>query len=50
MEADSRLMRGDKPFIFTNCVTGEGIPAVVSTIRHDVLFDIGPAEQSPLAP
>jgi urease accessory protein len=43
MEADSRLMRGDKPFIFTNCVTGAGIPAVVATIRHDVLFDVAPA-------
>src|SRR6266566_2612088 len=32
MDADSRLMRGDKPFIFTNCVTGQGIPAVVETI------------------
>jgi urease accessory protein len=44
METDSRLMRGDKPFIFTNCMTGEGIPAVVATIRHDVLFDISPAQ------
>jgi urease accessory protein len=43
MEADSRLMRGDKPFLFTNCMTSEGIPAVVATIRHDVLFDIAPA-------
>jgi urease accessory protein len=43
MEADSRLMRGDKPFIFTNCVTGAGIPAIVATIRHDVLFDVAPA-------
>lgn len=43
MEADSRLMRGDKPFIFTNCITGEGIAAALSTIRHDVLFDVVPA-------
>jgi urease accessory protein len=40
MEADSRLMRGDKPFIFTNCRTGEGVPDVISLIRHDVLFDV----------
>jgi urease accessory protein len=46
MEADSRLMRGDKPFIFTNCVTGDGIQAVVATIRHDVLFDVQPAGQA----
>ncbi len=43
MEADARLMRGDKPFIFTNCITGEGIPSVITTIRHDVLFDSAPA-------
>jgi urease accessory protein len=46
MEADSRLMRGDKPFLFTNCVTGEGIPAVVATIRHDILFDMAPAGEA----
>jgi urease accessory protein len=46
MEDDSGLMRGDKPFIFTNCVTGEGIRAVVATMQHDVLFDIAPARQS----
>jgi urease accessory protein len=46
MEADSRLMRGDKPFLFTNCMTGEGIPAVVAAIRHDVLFDMAPAGES----
>jgi len=43
MEEDSRLMRGDMPFIFTNCITGEGIPAVISTLRHDVLFDLAAA-------
>ena len=40
MEADSRLMRGDKPFIFTNCRTGEGVRDVISLIRHNVLFDV----------
>jgi urease accessory protein len=43
MAADSRLMRGEKPFIMTNCHTGEGIPAVVALIAHDVLFDVLPA-------
>src|SRR5580704_6436982 len=28
MAADSRVARGDKPFVFTNCLTGEGIAAV----------------------
>src|SRR5215469_5157682 len=42
MESDSRLMRGEKPFLFTNCMSGEGISAVVARIRHDVLFDVAP--------
>ena len=40
MEHDSRLMRGDKPFVFTNCRTGEGIPALVDADPHDILFDL----------
>ena len=40
MADDSRLMRGDKPFLFTNCRTGEGIPALVGVIRRDLLFDL----------
>ena len=43
MDTDSRLMRGDKPFVFTNCVTGEGIPALMTLIRDNVLFDLPPA-------
>jgi urease accessory protein len=50
METDSRLMRGDKPFIFTNCMTGEGIAAVIAMISHDVLFDIEPAGNPPSRP
>ena len=40
MERDSRMMRGDKPFVFTNCKTGEGVDALVRLIREDVLFDL----------
>jgi urease accessory protein len=43
MADDSRLMRGEKPFIFTDCLSGEGIPDVLARIRHDVLFDVAPA-------
>ncbi|TQF68798.1 urease accessory protein UreG [Rhodococcus spelaei] len=39
MARDSTLMRGGKPFIFTNCLTGEGIGDVVDEIVHGVLFD-----------
>ncbi|TSD44930.1 urease accessory protein UreG [Rhodococcus sp. KBS0724] len=39
MDRDSKGMRGDKPFVFTNCMTGEGIQEVVDLIVHGVLFD-----------
>ena len=45
MDADSRLMRGDKPFVFTNCLTGEGITDVVTLIRRTMLFDLEPARE-----
>src|SRR3954466_9727027 len=38
MAADSQHMRGPRPFLFTNCATGAGIPAVVERLREDVLF------------
>ena len=41
MERDSTLMRGGKPFVFTNCKTGEGIDDLVALIRRDALFDVG---------
>ena len=46
MEADSRLMRSGRPFVFTNCLTGEGIADVVALIRRNVLFDM-PVAQEP---
>ena len=46
MEADSRLMRSGRPFVFTNCLTGEGIADVVALIRRNVLFDM-PLAQEP---
>jgi len=39
MDSDSRLMRGDKPFVFTNCKSGEGVDQLVDLIRENVLFD-----------
>ncbi len=38
MRRDSQLMRGDKPFIFTNCFTGEGIDELVEAICKMALF------------
>lgn len=40
MDRDSKLMRGDKPFVFTNCKTGEGIDRLIDLIRENVLFDL----------
>ena len=39
MRHDSILMRGQKPFIFTNCFTGEGIDTWVDSICRMALFD-----------
>jgi urease accessory protein len=40
MERDSRMMRGNKPFLFTNCKTNEGIPRLVDLICENILFDL----------
>lgn len=45
MRRDSQLMRGAKPFLFTNCKTGEGIPELVGLIEREFLFDINPRER-----
>src|SRR5215468_4781943 len=34
MEHDTRRMRGDRPFVFTNLRTGEGVPAVVDFVER----------------
>lgn len=39
MERDSRIMRGEKPFIFTNLKKREGVENVVSWIRRELLFE-----------
>jgi urease accessory protein len=40
MRRDSQLMRGGKPFLFTNCKTGEGIAQLVELIARELLFDL----------
>ena len=42
MDRDSKLMRGQKPFVFTNCKTGEGIDRLITLIMHMALFDVPP--------
>lgn len=38
MERDSKKMRGQRPFIFTNLRAGEGLTEVIGWIEHDVLL------------
>jgi len=40
MEHDSKLMRGQKPFAFTNCKRGEGVDRVIGWMKELVLFDL----------
>ena len=40
MERDSKLMRGSKPFVFTNCKTGEGVEELLRLILDMALFDV----------
>lgn len=44
MDHDSRLMRGDRPFVFTNCKTGEGIDQLVELVKQNALFDLNLVE------
>jgi urease accessory protein len=39
MDRDSKLMRPVKPYLFTNLKSGEGVSAVISWIRHELLFE-----------
>jgi urease accessory protein len=39
MARDSKAMRGDRPFVFTNVKSGEGVSAVIAWIEQELLFD-----------
>lgn len=41
MARESAERRGDKPTLFTNCATGEGLDAVMSLLERDVLHGGG---------
>jgi len=39
MDLDSKIMRGAKPFVFTNLKTRDGVDRVVDWIRRELLFE-----------
>jgi urease accessory protein len=39
MSRDSKAARGDRPFVFTNLKSGEGVPQVIAWIQRELLFD-----------
>jgi urease accessory protein len=39
MDRDSKVMRGSKPFVFTNLKTRDGVEKVVHWIRKELLFE-----------
>ncbi|ARD38490.1 urease accessory protein UreG [Edwardsiella ictaluri] len=38
MESDTKVVRGDPPYVMTNCKTGEGVEELVDMIMRDFLF------------
>jgi urease accessory protein len=48
MDQDSRRMRGERPFVFTNLKTGHGLPAVIAFVEREGLLAAGkqPTERS----
>jgi urease accessory protein len=41
MARDAKTMRGDKPFLFTNIKSGDGLSGVVAWIRRELLYESG---------
>jgi urease accessory protein len=39
MERDTKTMRGDKPYVFTNLYDGTGLPQVIRWIKEELLFE-----------
>jgi urease accessory protein len=42
MERDAKVVRGDKPYVFVNSKTGQGVAQVTEHIIRDILFESPP--------
>jgi urease accessory protein len=42
MERDAKEVRGDKPYVLVNSITGQGIEQVTEHIIRDILFEAAP--------
>jgi urease accessory protein len=42
MERDAKIVRPNKPYVFVNCKTGQGVKEVAAHIMKDVLFESPP--------
>jgi urease accessory protein len=43
MDRDARKMRGERPFIFSNLKSGEGLEVIIRWIQTQLLFEEAPA-------
>jgi urease accessory protein len=41
MEADTKRMRGARPFLFTNLKSAAGVPEVVAWLREKIAAQLG---------
>jgi len=39
MDTDTKRMRGDKPYVFTNLKAGEGVQTIIDFIVHQGMLD-----------
>jgi urease accessory protein len=39
MRRDAAAVRGDRPFVFANLKSGEGVPEIIAWIERELLFD-----------
>jgi urease accessory protein len=44
MDRDARKMRGERPFVFTNLKSGDGVDAVIAFIQHQGQFKSTPRD------